>query len=100
MSRWRAVVFFLGILACAAVVHADEVDDLARDFWAWRAVEMPVFTDDIPRLERPAAWVPDWSPAAAARYQHDLQQFEARWKRIDASSWPVQRQVDYRLMGS
>jgi uncharacterized protein (DUF885 family) len=100
MSRWWAVVFFLGILACAPVVHADELDDLARDFWVWRAVEMPVSTDDIPRLERPPAWVPDWSPAAATRYQHDIQQFEDRWKKINASSWPISRQVDYRLMGS
>ena len=27
---------------------------LAQDFWTWRAAEMPVSTDDIPRLERPA----------------------------------------------
>lgn len=100
MSRWCTVLFLLTTLACVPVVHADELDDLARDFWNWRAAEMPVSTDDIPRLERPAAWVPDWSPAAAVRYQQDLQQFEARWNKIDASSWPVPRQVDYRLMGS
>ena len=100
MSRWCTALFLLAILGCTPIVHADELGDLARDFWAWRAVEMPVSTDDIPRLERPAAWVPDWSPAATTRYQHDLQQFEAQWKKIDASSWPVPRQVDYRLMGS
>jgi uncharacterized protein (DUF885 family) len=100
MSRWCTVLFFLATMACTRVVQADELDDLARDFWAWRAVELPVSTDDIPRLERPAAWVPDWSPAAAARYQHDLEQFEVRWKKINGSSWPVSRQVDYRLMGS
>jgi uncharacterized protein (DUF885 family) len=100
MSRWCTVLFFLAILVCAPLVRADELDDLARDFWAWRALEMPVSTDDIPRLERPVAWVPDWSPAAVARYQHDLEQFEARWKKINASSWSVPRQLDYRLMGS
>jgi uncharacterized protein (DUF885 family) len=79
---------------------ADTLDDLARDFWEWRAAEQPVSTDDIPRIERPAGWTPDWSPAAVACYQQELEHFEARWKQIDASSWPVPRQVDYRLIGS
>ena len=34
--------------------RADQFDDLARDFWTWRAAEQPISTDDIPRLERPA----------------------------------------------
>jgi uncharacterized protein (DUF885 family) len=81
-------------------LHADSLDDLARDFWNWRAVEQPVTGDDIPRLERPAEWVPDWSPSAVAGYQQQLEQFEARWKKLNARSWPIPRQVDYRLMGS
>jgi hypothetical protein len=80
--------------------RADALDDLARDFWAWRSVEQPVSTDDIPRLDRPANWVPDWSPAAADAYRNQLAQFEKQWSTIDASRWPVPRQVDYRLMGS
>jgi len=84
----------------APVLHADSLDDLARDFWTWRAAEMPASNDDIPRLERPRSWIPDWSPAAATRYRDDIARFEARWKALDASVWPVPRQVDYRLMGS
>ena len=96
-----------GYLVCVVLVlsfaprsHADALDDLARDFWAWRATEQPVSTDDIPRLERPPNWVPDWSPAAAARYQQQLEEFEARWKNMDRASWRVARQVDYPLIGS
>ena len=70
-------------LACAAPLHADQLDNLAQDFWTWRASEMPVSTDDIPRLQRPSDWVPDWSPAAAIRYQREREQFEARWKSMD-----------------
>jgi len=88
------------LLLFAPGLRTDSLDDLARDFWAWRASEMPVSTDDIPRLERPAGWTPDWSQAAAARYQQDLERFEARWKQLDDASWPVARQVDYRLIGS
>lgn len=96
--RWMCAVLLAGFFVPA--VHADVLDDLARDFWAWRAVEMPVSTDDIPRLDRPAGWVPDWSPAAVQTYRKQVSEFEQRWRAIDASKWPVPRQVDYRLMGS
>jgi uncharacterized protein (DUF885 family) len=97
--RWWLCVL---LLACffAPALHADALDDLARDFWAWRAAEMPVSTDDIPRLDRPPGWVPDWSPAAVQSYRKQVSEFEQRWSAIDASKWPVPRQVDYRLIGS
>ncbi len=90
------------ILFClfASVLHADPLDDLSNDFWTWRASERPVNGDDVPRLERPEAWVPDWSPAAVQRDRKQLEEFDARWRKIDASAWAVPRQVDYRLMGS
>src|SRR6266571_9480428 len=93
-----ATVLFL--LFVPSVVRADTLDDLARDFWAWRAAEQPVSSDDIPRIERPSGWVPDWSPEAVARYHKQLDEYETRWQKIDASAWPIPRQVDYRLMGS
>ena len=95
---WLCAVLLAGFFVPAA--HADALDDLARDFWAWRAAEMPVSTDDIPRLDRPAGWVPDWSPAAVQSYRKQVGEFEQRWSAIDASKWPVPRQVDYRLIGS
>lgn len=101
MKTWfsiRAVV--LTVLLAVPYLHGDQLDDLSREFWAWRAVEQPVSTDDIPRLERPAGWVPDWSPAAVHRYRQQLNEFDIRYKKISPSSWPVPRQVDYRLMGS
>jgi uncharacterized protein (DUF885 family) len=94
------VFAFLLILIAAPLLRADSFDDLAHDFWAWRAAEQPVSSDDIPRLERPAGWIPDWSPAAVTGYRRQLEEFEARWKKIDTSTWPVARQVDYRLVGS
>jgi len=100
MIRCLPVLVFVAALACAPPLHADQLDNLAQDFWTWRATWMPVSTDDIPRLQRPSDWVPDWSPAAGTRYQRELEQFEARWKSMDSSKWPVARQVDYRLIGS
>ena len=93
-------IICLVALFFAPVLRADPLDDFARDFWNWRAMEQPDSPDDVTRIERPAGWLPDWSPAAVARYRQQLEQFEARWKKLDAADWPVSRQVDYRLMGS
>ena len=101
MSGYRKWIFFAALLlALAPLARADELDDFARDFWAWRAIEQPLSTDDIPRLERPAGWLPDWSPATVARRRTELTAYEARWRKLDASRWPIPRQVDYRLIGS
>ena len=95
-----AIFAALSLVLFARVAHADSLDDLARDFWTWRATELPISTDDIPRLERPPRWIPDWSPKAVGDYRARVGEFEARFKAIDATHWPVSRQVDYRLIGS
>ena len=88
------------VVVLTPLAGADALDDLARDFWTWRGAEMPVSTDDIPRLERPAGWIPDWSPASVESYRKQVSTFEQQWKAFDASKLPVPRQVDYRLIGS
>src|SRR5271155_1148385 len=95
-----SILTVLTFLAAVPVLRADELDDLAQSYWSWRAVEQPVTGDDITRIERPAGWVPDWSPEKVAGYRQQLNEFEARWKKMDAPKWPVARQVDYQLMGS
>src|SRR5437764_7584927 len=94
------ILICLAALFIPSLLYADPLDDFARDFWAWRAAEQPVSGDDVNRIERPAGWVPDWSPAAVQHYRQQLQQFESTWKKMDPAAWPVPRQVDYRLMGS
>ena len=83
-------------LAC----FADPLDDLARDFWAWRAIHQPITMDDIPRIDRPSGWAPDWSKESVAKQREALGAFESRWKKLDSTGWPVARQIDYRLIGS
>ena len=102
--RARRVPFLLLILVLAgsrpAVAAADPFDDLARDVWAWRAATQPSSGDDIPRIDRPPNWRPDWSPAAVAARRATLADFTRRHQAIATSGWPVARQVDYRLIGS
>jgi uncharacterized protein (DUF885 family) len=78
----------------------DQLQQLGGDFWTWRTENQPVSSDDIPRIERPAGWVPDWSPKTIAWRRMYLADFEARHEQIDPHSWPVAQQVDYRLIGS
>src|SRR5437879_2648374 len=75
------------------------LDKLAPDFWTWRATYAPFNGDDVPRMERPGG-VRDWSRASIDKRRKDLANFEAGWKKIDASKWPIASQVDYRLIGS
>ncbi len=88
------------VLAVTMPAGADDLDSLARDFWAWRAVNQPLSSDDIPRIDRPPDWVPDWSAESVAGQRRALAAFDARWKALDSSPWAVPRQVDYRLVGS
>ncbi|MEP7117116.1 MAG: DUF885 family protein, partial [Acidobacteriota bacterium] len=90
----------LTLAGTVAAAAADPLDDLARDFWAWRAATQPSSGDDIPRIDRPDGWVPDWSPAAVAARRVTLAELTRRHGAIDTSAWPVARQVDYRLIGS
>src|SRR5215510_6556618 len=78
----------------------DQFDQLANDFWQWRAYHQPNSSDDIPRIERPSDWEPDWSRAAIEKMREALASFAERWKSMDVSAWPVPRRVDYRLIGS
>jgi hypothetical protein len=86
--------------AIAPRLRGDQLDQLSQEFWTWRAIEQPITGDDITRIERSESWVPDWSPQRVAAYRQRLDEFETRWKKIEATKWPVARQVDYRLMGS
>jgi hypothetical protein len=78
----------------------EQFQQLARDFWQWRAYHQPTSSDDIPRIERPEGWEPDWSAAAVEKQRQEFTDFEARWQALEVSDWPIARQVDYRLIGS
>ncbi|MFY9618562.1 MAG: DUF885 family protein [Pyrinomonadaceae bacterium] len=78
----------------------DQLQKLAGDFWTWRAANQPISSDDIPRIERPDGWTPDWSRKAIERRRAELTGFRKRHQDMNASSWPVPQQVDYRLIGS
>jgi hypothetical protein len=72
---------------------------LAEEFWRWRAVQQPRGRDDIPRIGRPAGWLPDFSADAVAGYRRELSGFEQALAAIDPGHDRAAA-VDARLLRS
>ncbi|MGF7147622.1 hypothetical protein FHS96_001231 [Sphingomonas zeicaulis] len=100
MLRAALILIASTMLSAAPAAAQPAVQALGADYWAWRAKTQPASSDDIPRIERPKAWVPDWSPAAVKAQRADLAGFEARWQALAAAPQSVSETVDYRLLGS
>lgn len=77
----------------------ENIDDLGRAFWLWRVATQPDSGDDLPRVERPAGWVADWSASAVAGRRTVLAEFEDRLASIPDDG-PVRVRVNRRLVGS
>lgn len=99
MTRVLVILLLVSSTSFAQQPKTDSLDQLASDFWAWRARYRPFTSDDVPRLER-AGGLRDWSAEAIAKQREDLAEFDRRWKAMLTDGWPVARKIDYRLMGS
>jgi uncharacterized protein (DUF885 family) len=85
----------------AALPPTETLASFSDSFWQWRAEEQPFTSDDIPRIERPAHFVVDWSSATVNTRLQQLAAFEHRWQALaPAPNAPIHDQVDYRLLGS
>ena len=71
---------------------------LAAEFFEWRRVQQPVTGDDIPRVERPEAWVPDFSPEALDEYRGRHRAFLQALDQLDTEGWNIGDQVDAQLL--
>jgi hypothetical protein len=104
-SSLNAVLLYTGMLIAATATAQpapSDLQNLASDFWTWRASEQPFSFDDIPRLDRPPGWAADWSASTIARRRDALTAFEDRWKKLGSSVQGKSRAetVDYLLVGS
>src|SRR5205085_11849415 len=103
----RALLFPLLLVACVDAygqspsenASPEALQKLANEFWSWRAQYRPFTGDDVPRIERPGG-IRDWSQVVIEKERADLAGFDARWKQLDTTGWPIPQQVDYRLIGS
>ncbi len=99
MKKGFTAVCLLAMLLGNASALPESFDKLAADFWVWRAKYAPFTGDDVNRIERPGG-IRDWSAVAIDKQRGDLSGFEARWKKLNVSGWPIPQQVDYRLIAS
>lgn len=76
----------------------EELDELSERLWAWRASTQPRTRDDIPRIDRPAGWRPDFSRAAVVAQREQ----RAAFAHSLAALHPVEvaDRVDHRLLRS
>lgn len=98
--RLLPLLLGFGALFAAPAAHADSVQELGAEFWAWRATTQPATSDDIPRIVRPKGWTPDWSADAVKAQKERLAQFEVRLKSLADAPRGVGERLDYRLVGS
>jgi uncharacterized protein (DUF885 family) len=98
-SAYVALIIFFPAWLASSCAQTDSLERMAGDFWTWRVKYAPFTGDDVNRMERPGG-IRDWSRASIEQRREDLAGFEARWKKIEASDWPIPQQVDYRLIGS
>jgi hypothetical protein len=75
-----------------------ELDDLAERFWQWRARQQPRGRDDIPRLDRPAGWLPEVGTAAVEEHRGMRDRFAAELGAVRPVE--VADRVDHRLLRS
>lgn len=79
-----------------------QLDDLADRFWRWRAVQQPRGRDDIPRLDRPAGWLPEVGADALVRHRAARDGFAAELADLAPAlaGATVADRVDHRLLRS
>ncbi|MFB3057687.1 MAG: hypothetical protein ACE1ZQ_11070, partial [Ignavibacteriaceae bacterium] len=77
-----------------------EIQNFAKDFFNWRVITQPATGDDIPRVERPDKWIPDYSPEALAAYREKYIEFSSRLINLPHTGWSKSDSVDYLLLHS
>lgn len=77
-----------------------EIQNFAKEFFNWRTTTQPVTGDDIPRVERPDKWIPDYSPEALKEYREKYIQFNNKLKNLTRDGWSKSDSVDYLLLHS
>lgn len=73
--------------------------ELGSRIWAWRTVHQPRNRDDLPRVERPAGWLPDFSEPTVQRIRAERAAFAVELAALDVGR-RVPDLVDRRLLES
>jgi hypothetical protein len=104
--RSLLITLFL-FLACPAGMAQEQINSLnpglqslAAEFFTWRSKQQPASGDDIPRVERPADWLPAWSREDLALYRARYQDYLEKLEALDRSGFNRADEVDAMLLSS
>lgn len=78
----------------------DQLRALGAEVWAWRLPTQFRTSDDIPRVDRPAGWLPTFSADSIEERLQVARGFAERWAAIDPAGLDRAAEVDRRLIGS
>ncbi len=106
MQALKSLLLCIFLLLAPAVMAQEQEPDaalqaLAAKFFEWRRVQQPVTGDDIPRVERPDHWLPDFSPEALDVYRERYLLFLQAVNQLlelHEVGWSIANQVDARLL--
>jgi len=85
-------------LTAAESEHDQALQALGAKFFQWRRIQQPVSGDDIPRVERPHGWVPNYSPQALLDHRTGYDAFMRALEQLEQENWTLADQVDARLL--
>lgn len=83
----------------------DSLEQLSKNFWEWRSWQQPRSHDDLPRLVRPAGWIPTWNIQDIFEYRNQNSRFLDRLNLIKVGTYelptvPKEQWVDHKLLSS
>ena len=95
-----ALLLFIIVTTLCTAQPNREIQNLVKDFFDWRTLTQPCTGDDIPRIERPDKWVPNYSPQSLENYRTMYDVFKTRLKALPKEGWSRSDSVDYLLLHS
>lgn len=100
MMNLKLLVVFVLLTGPAVAQPNAALQTLAKSFFEWRARTQPATGDDIPRVERPQGWVPDYSPEALKHYHSFYTSFRKQLNELSLYGFSRSDSVDYLLLHS
>ncbi|MCA9733497.1 DUF885 family protein, partial [candidate division KSB1 bacterium] len=94
------IVFLIILPVLSLAQPAENLQNLASEFWQWRFVTQPATSDDILRVERPDCWQPDYSAAALTNYRAKYSDFRSKLHALSKENWTRSDSVDYLCLRS
>lgn len=96
MFRWSLGLLLISV-CCFGQLNPD-LQELGMDFFRWRAITQPASGDDVPRVERPNGWRPEFSHVEIGAYREAYKRYRAKLEALPREGWSRADSVDYLIL--